>query len=49
MCSFVLVGDESVIVAWPRVGGGGGCGRTVGECFVISGPVWKGIAWGVLG
>ena len=47
-CSFVLVSDESVIVAWSRVGVGC-CGRTVGECFVISGPVWYGIAWGVLG
>ena len=30
-CSFVLVGDESVIVAWSRVGGC--CGKTVGECI----------------
>ena len=53
-CSFVLVGDESVIVAWSRVGVGVGgvgvcCSRTVGECFVISVPVWKGIVWGVHG
>ena len=47
-CSFLLVGDESLLLLRGLgFGGWGCCGRTVGGCFVISGPVWKGIVWGV--
>ena len=49
-CSLVLVGSKSVIVAKSR---GVGvlrveCGGVLSYCKV-SGPLWYGIVWGVLG